>query len=105
MGVPIWYNVKDYGAAGDGITNDTAAIQAAINVAVAGGGGVIYVPPGTYIVAKEYLRSSFDLNNVSNLVFQGDGNASITKNKPGDVSGDWYTFSVRGVQTKFTSAT
>lgn len=37
-------SVKDFGAVGDGVTNDTAAIQAALTV-----GGGIYFPPGTYM--------------------------------------------------------
>lgn len=44
---PAWTNVKSYGAVGDGTTDDTAAIQAAINYA-APLGYVIYFPPGTY---------------------------------------------------------
>lgn len=44
MGV---FNVLDYGAAGDGVTDDTAHIQAAITAAVAVGGTVL-VPSGTY---------------------------------------------------------
>jgi hypothetical protein len=39
-------SVKDFGAVGNGVTDDTAAIQAALNVA-----GNIYIPDGTYIVA------------------------------------------------------
>lgn len=44
-----WYNVKDpaYGAVGDGISDDAARIQAAINDAAASG-GTIYFPPGRY---------------------------------------------------------
>ena len=47
-----WLNVKSllYGALGDGSTDDTAAIQAAIDAAVAGGGGTILFPPGDYVV-------------------------------------------------------
>lgn len=42
------YNVLDYGAVGDGSTNDTAAVQAAIDAAEAAGGGVVFFPAGTY---------------------------------------------------------
>lgn len=38
-----WVSVKDYGATGDGSTNDTVAIQAAFSA-----GGAIYFPPGVY---------------------------------------------------------
>lgn len=42
-------NVKMFGAVGNGVTNDTAAIQAAIDVAQADGGhGFVYFPPGNY---------------------------------------------------------
>lgn len=41
-------NVKDFGALGDNVNDDTAEIQAAINTAFAAGGGTVYVPPGTY---------------------------------------------------------
>jgi polygalacturonase len=42
-------NVKDKGAKGDGETDDTAAIQAAIDE-VGGTGGTVLVPKGTYTV-------------------------------------------------------
>jgi hypothetical protein len=41
-------NAKEYGAKGDGVTDDTAAIQAALNAAV---GQTLYIPEGTYMVA------------------------------------------------------
>lgn len=46
------YNVKDstYGATGDGTTDDRAAIQAAINAAATAGGGIVFLPKGTYRV-------------------------------------------------------
>lgn len=45
-------NVKAYGATGNGTTDDTAAIQNAINAAVAtGGAGVVRFPAGTFIVS------------------------------------------------------
>lgn len=48
-----WLNVRDFGAKGDGVTNDTAAIQGAINAAIICGipakGAGVFLPPGRYL--------------------------------------------------------
>jgi hypothetical protein len=49
----FYYNVKDYGATGNGTTDDAATIQAAIAAAVTAGGGTVYVPYGTYKINSE----------------------------------------------------
>jgi hypothetical protein len=41
-------DVKAFGAVGDGIADDTAALQAAIDAAHTAGGGAVLLPPGTY---------------------------------------------------------
>ena len=46
--VPV--NVKDSGAVGNGTTDDTTAIQSAINTVATAGGGAVYFPPGDYVV-------------------------------------------------------
>ena len=43
-------NVKDFGAIGDGTTDDSVSIRNAI-LALPAGGGDIYFPPGTYLVS------------------------------------------------------
>lgn len=49
---PLVYNVKsdEYGALGDGVTDDAVAISAAVSAATAAG-GIVFFPPGTYHVA------------------------------------------------------
>ncbi|WP_018626908.1 glycosyl hydrolase family 28-related protein [Niabella aurantiaca] len=42
------YNIKDFGAAGNGKTPDTKALQSAIDPCNKNGGGVVFVPPGMY---------------------------------------------------------
>lgn len=44
-------NVKDFGAKGDGVANDTAAVQAAID-SLSATGGTVYFPQGTYLIAR-----------------------------------------------------
>lgn len=46
------FNVRDFGAVGDGATDDTEAIQAAIDAAEAAGGGTVYFPAGDYLLDR-----------------------------------------------------
>src|SRR5437899_7990928 len=50
-GGQVTVNVKAYGAVGDGTTNDTAALKAALASLTTAGGGVCLVPKGTYIIS------------------------------------------------------
>jgi hypothetical protein len=77
-----WFNVMypPYNATGNGSTDDTAAIQAAINACIAAGGGVVYLPEGNYL-----LSSSLTVNSASpgpsatvSLSFLGAGAQSTT---------------------------
>jgi hypothetical protein len=54
-------NVRDFGALGDGTTNDTAAVQAAVDAAVAAGGGTVFFPPGTYMVTSVNVQEGIRL--------------------------------------------
>jgi hypothetical protein len=74
-GVQKVFNVRDYGAKGDGVTDDTAAINAAITAATTAGGRV-YLPSSTYIFSAV-------LNLVTNVYIIGDGPSSILRLKAG----------------------
>jgi hypothetical protein len=51
-------NVKDYGAVGDGVTDDTAALSNAWNTFVAVG-GTLYLPPGTYLDSGTHTNAGW----------------------------------------------
>ncbi len=69
------FDVRQYGAKGDGTTNDTAAVQAAIDAAVAKGGGTVYFPSGTYIVRSVNVRWGVTLLGAGNSVIKRPNNA------------------------------
>lgn len=56
------FNVRDYGAKGDGRTLDSPAINAAIEAAVGQGGGQVVLPAGTYLSGSIRLKSNIDLH-------------------------------------------
>jgi len=56
-GTTIYFNVKAYGATGNGVTDDTTAIRSAIAACQAAGGGTVYFPNGTYLISEH--ASSF----------------------------------------------
>ncbi len=64
------YDITEYGAAGDGVTNDGPAIQKAIDACTAAGGGRVLVPGG-----RTYLSGPFELK--SNVDFHLENGATI----------------------------
>jgi polygalacturonase len=56
------FNVRDASAKGDGTTDDTAALQAAINTASKAGGGTIEFPAGVYLSGPLELASNLNLH-------------------------------------------
>lgn len=65
-------SVKDYGAIGDGVADDSSSIQAAINAVAAVGGGTVVLPPGRY----KFPNMTY-LDLCPNLNFIGLGGATL----------------------------
>ena len=63
-------NVKDFGAVGDGVTDDTAAIQAAIDYAGINGKGAVQFAASTYSVNQIDLKSDIHLIGVGSTIKQ-----------------------------------
>jgi hypothetical protein len=64
-------NVKDFGAIGDGVADDTSAINAAAAYITSIGGGVLYFPRGTYLKDANYTY-------YTNISFVGEDRTSVT---------------------------
>ncbi|WP_263263473.1 glycosyl hydrolase family 28-related protein [Pseudomonas sp. RIT-PI-S] len=71
------FNVLDFGAKGDGVTDDSHAIQLAINAAFTAGGGEVYVPQGTYLVTGPNADGGC-ITLKSNVTLSGAGAGQTT---------------------------
>ena len=96
-----FYNLKDYGAVGDGVTDDTAAVQAAITAAVANK-KALYVPAGNYM-----LNGGITINGVLTMYGEGMQNSIFTYVP---VNGNAFTWtadgsysSIRGIKLAHTA--
>jgi len=80
--VPLLFDVRTYGAVGDGKSVDTPAINQAIEAAAAVGGGVVVVPAGEYLCFSIRLKS-----NVSLYLSQGATIVAAASPVPGENTG------------------
>ena len=106
------YNVLEYGATGDGVTDDTTAIQAAVNAANSAGGGLILIPAGEYLITTtitcySYLRFSGTVSGYRSqcdIIVGADNIAGFTIG-----SGVWSVYfenlTIRSDKTTTTDAT
>ena len=94
-------NVKDYGAVGDGTTDDTAAIQTVITAAIALNTSVaIFFPAGTYVV-NSTLTCDPTTQASSKVVLYGEGpSASVIQAKAGFSASKLLHFGASGTTTR-----
>lgn len=76
------FNVRAFGATGDGKTVDTPAINRAIEAVAASGGGTLVFPAGTYVCFSIHLKSKVDL-----YLSRGCVILAADSPKPGDTTG------------------
>ena len=76
-----FYNVKTFGAKGDGQTSDTEAINKTIETAAKTGGGTVFFPAGTYL--------SFSIHLASNITLYLDNGATILAADPAKDKGSY----------------
>ena len=75
------YNVRHFGAVADGIANDAAAINEAIAVCNAAGGGTVFVPSGVYAIGpltlKNHVTLAMDAGAVLQLTYSDTGGSLL----------------------------
>jgi polygalacturonase len=74
QGTSAIFNVRDFGAAGDGKALDTAAIMKAIKECAQRGGGTVTFPPGRYVTGTFELLSNVTLYLDAGAVIVGSTN-------------------------------
>ena len=76
------FDVRDFGAKGDGETKDTAAIQRAIDAASAAGGGEVLLPKGIYLCGSVFLKNGVDFHIAEGAVLKGSpGRPSLSTSR------------------------
>ncbi len=63
--------VRAFGAKGDGVSKDTAAVQDAIDTCARSGGGTVHFSPGTYLCSSLHLRSGVTLWLAAGAIIKG----------------------------------
>jgi polygalacturonase len=79
-------NVKSYGATGDGMTKDTAAIQKAIDTCASSGGGTVEFPAGKFLTAPLFLKSNITLQVDAGATILGSSTMSDYTVQSGEVA-------------------
>ncbi len=96
------FDVRRFGATGDGKTKDTASIQKAIDSAFKAGGGVVYLPPGTYLSGGIELKTDVTFHIEAGATLLGSTDIkdypSHAGPEPGSDANDKHLVFARGAE-------
>lgn len=87
-------SIKDFGAVGNGIADDTVAIQATINAVASAGGGAVLVPPGTFLIS-----SALTIANSPAAVSISGASRGVSVIKSSNATANAFTVTSVGVVT------
>ncbi|TNJ67586.1 hypothetical protein FE784_04175 [Paenibacillus hemerocallicola] len=93
------YDVRRLGANGDGATDDTAAFEQALLKVKEGGGGVVYVPPGTYVITRVlrlHKNTYIRMEDGAVLKKMGNPDSNLKLFVNGDMGDDYYANGYEG---------
>jgi hypothetical protein len=82
-------NIQDFGATGDGVTDDAPALQSALEALNTQGGGTLIIPPGKYAIRSEVFNNFGNPGVSKSIVVRGAGTASQLLVKSGAGSTMW----------------
>ncbi|HEY6177385.1 MAG TPA: glycosyl hydrolase family 28-related protein [Kofleriaceae bacterium] len=109
------FNVKDYGARGDGV-DDTVALKGCLNAIRTAGGGIMWFPPGTFVTSAQLYvpsntiiqgasRQACVVKRKSNSIANGDANNTAAVFMAGPQDGQLYTVGAHGSSISFENIT
>ncbi|MFV0417426.1 MAG: glycoside hydrolase family 28 protein [Dysgonomonas sp.] len=85
------YNIMDFGAKNDGTTLTTADIQKTIDQCHRDGGGIVYIPTGTYLVGTINLKSNVEFRFETGAVLKASTDLSQYQRYNKGIAGVFYT--------------
>jgi len=91
-------SVKDFGAVGDGVTDDTTAIQNAFTAVSTAGGGAIYFPLGTYLISAQITMGSNTSIVCSESAVITTATANLGTGNGGNYGGIFYANAKSNIQ-------
>jgi hypothetical protein len=79
-----YVNVLDYGAVGDGVADDTSAIQAAIDAVCNAGSGTVFIPAGVYLITSTLTdyNTVAPTSNGKTVRLKGVGSSEVSTDTP-----------------------